>query len=87
VLFESTAVVWADELIGIILTGANRDGTAGISAIKKYGGLTIAQDPADATYPLMPQAAIDTGQIDHILSVYEIGMFLRQVVASMRENR
>ena len=79
VLFESAAVAWADELIGIILTGANSDGTAGICAIKLNQGLTIAQDPSDSAYPVMPQAAIDTGKIDIILCVDELDMVLQYI--------
>ena len=77
VMFETAAMAWADELIGIILTGANSDGAAGICAIKDHGGLTIAQDPEDAAYPVMPRAAIDTGKIDFILSVDKLAMVLQ----------
>lgn len=76
VLFESAAVVYKDRLIGIILTGANNDGAAGIKAIDKYGGVTIAQDPQDAQFPSMPKASIETGKIRHILTLAEIQNFL-----------
>src|SRR5690242_11651886 len=46
VLFESAADVYEERLIGVILTGANDDGAAGIAAIKRRGGFTVAQDPA-----------------------------------------
>ncbi len=78
VLFESAALVFLDRLIGVLLTGANHDGAKGISTIKKYGGLTIAQDPLTAKYSVMPQAAIDTGNVDKILSVREISDFLKE---------
>ena len=81
VLFESAAFAWGSALVGILLTGANNDGADGISAIKKYGGLTVAQDPAEAAHPTMPQAAIDTGKVDCILSVAEIGRLLEQLSA------
>ena len=61
VLFETAADAYGDKLIGIVLTGANNDGSAGIKAIKKKGGFTIAQDPAEAMFPFMPQAAIENG--------------------------
>jgi len=60
-LFETAADAYGDKLIGIVLTGANNDGSAGIKAIKKKGGFTIAQDPAEAMFPFMPQAAIESG--------------------------
>ncbi|MFH1157211.1 MAG: chemotaxis protein CheB [Pseudomonadota bacterium] len=79
VLFDSAATVWAHELLGIILTGASSDGAAGIVSIKRYGGMTIAQDPKEAAYSAMPQAAIDTGSVDEILTVDEIGSVLQQI--------
>ncbi len=80
VLFESAAFVYGDRLIGILLTGANPDGAKGISSIKKMGGHTIAQNPDSAEYPVMPQAAIDTGDVDTILSVEQIGNFIKSEV-------
>ncbi|MBU0676041.1 MAG: chemotaxis protein CheB [Proteobacteria bacterium] len=77
VLFESAAMAWNDRLIGIVLTGASHDGSDGVRAIHKYGGLTIAQNPDEATYPIMPQAAITTGCVDKILPVAGIGLFLQ----------
>lgn len=76
VLFESAAVVYRDKLIGIILTGANNDGAAGISEIKKYHGLTIAQSPKEAAFPVMPTAAIETKAITHVWTLSEIQNFL-----------
>lgn len=81
VLFESAADVWGPVLVGIILTGASSDGARGITAVKKRGGLTIAQDPAGAASAVMPQAAIDTGHVDRILSLDEIGGFFKTCLA------
>jgi two-component system chemotaxis response regulator CheB len=72
VLFESAAIAYRDTLIGIILTGANNDGASGLQAIKKHGGLTIAQSPAEARFPQMPGAAIDKGGAMLILTLNEI---------------
>lgn len=76
VLFESAADVYSDKLIGIILTGANSDGSAGIKAIKALKGLTIAQAPEDALFPVMPLAAIATKRITHIWTLLAIQNFL-----------
>jgi two-component system, chemotaxis family, protein-glutamate methylesterase/glutaminase len=76
VLFESSAVVFREKLVGIILTGASNDGAAGIKAIARNGGLTIAQNPAEAEYPYMPQASIDTKKIKHVWTLQEIKKFL-----------
>lgn len=72
VLFESAAEVYESRLLGIILTGANQDGAAGIRAVRERGGTTIAQDPATAAVPLMPRAAIGTGCVQHIFELTEI---------------
>lgn len=75
VLFETAAIVFKDALIGIILTGANSDGATGIETIKKYGGLTIAQDPAEAQFPFMPKAAAEKG-VNYIWMLSKIKDFL-----------
>ncbi len=72
VLFESAAHVWGRELIAIILSGANADGAQGIKAVKEAGGLTIAQEPKEASYGTMPQAAINTGAVDLVMSTSEM---------------
>jgi len=76
VMFETAAYAYSDELIGMILTGANNDGAEGIRLIKDFGGLTIAQDPETAAFPVMPGYAIATGKIDKIFTLEEIGSFL-----------
>ena len=86
VLFESAAYVWSSNLIGIILTGANRDGAYGMRLIKEHGGLTIAQDPATAENPVMPKAAIDAGGVDNILSLEGIIKFLKTGITHMRQG-
>lgn len=80
VLFESAAGVYKDKLIGIILTGANSDGASGISMIKKFGGLTIAQAPEEAQFPFMPDASIETKNIQQIWTIAEIQNFLQTLI-------
>jgi two-component system, chemotaxis family, protein-glutamate methylesterase/glutaminase len=67
VLFESAAEVYKSKLIGVVLTGANNDGTKGLKRIKEYGGLTIVQDPVTAESSYMPASAIAAMQVDYIL--------------------
>jgi len=76
VLFESAAHVWGCDLAGIVLTGANADGAYGLQVIKEYGGRTVVQDPATSEHPLMPQASLDAGEVDYILSLEQIGNLL-----------
>ncbi len=77
VLFESAADAYGERVIGVILTGANADGAQGLAAIKRRGGLTIVQDPATAEAPAMPEAAIAAAQVDAVLPLQEIGLFLK----------
>ncbi len=72
VLFESAAEAFGPALIGIILTGANHDGSRGLAHIKARGGLAIVQDPADAEAPQMPLAAIAAlaaSSVDHVVAL------------------
>lgn len=77
VLFESAADVYGGYLIGIILTGANDDGSRGLKKIKESGGLTIVQDPKTAEAAAMPQAARAAAKPDHVLPLEEIGGYLK----------
>jgi two-component system chemotaxis response regulator CheB len=59
-LFESAADACGARLLGVVLTGASRDGAAGLAAVGRAGGRTVVQDPATALVPLMPQAAAES---------------------------
>jgi two-component system chemotaxis response regulator CheB len=72
VLFESAADAYCSRLIGIILTGANDDGSRGLQRIKLCGGLTIVQTPGSAEASAMPQAAISLARPDLILPLQGI---------------
>jgi len=76
VLFESAAATYGPKLIGVVLSGANADGTAGLAAIKARGGLAVVQDPATAEASFMPQAALDGTAVDHVLDLAGIGRLL-----------
>ena len=75
-LFESVAGTYGSHCIGVVLSGSGKDGANGIRAIKQAGGLTIAQDPNDAEFNSMPQAAVATGCVDLILPLPELGLTL-----------
>jgi len=76
VTFESAADVFGPALAGILLSGANEDGTAGLIAIKNAGGTVIVQSPGSAQMPFMPQHAINSLPVDLILDVKEITAFI-----------
>jgi two-component system chemotaxis response regulator CheB len=76
VLFETSAKAFASHLVGVILSGANSDGSNGIRAIKANGGLTIAQDPETAEVSVMPKSAIATNCVDFVLPLEDIPSFI-----------
>ena len=80
VLFESAADTYGSGLIGIILTGANSDGSNGLKVIKENGGLAIVQNPYRAVAQAMPKAAIKMADVDYVLEVSEIGEKLIELV-------
>ena len=69
VLFESAARAYGREVVGVLLTGYGHDGTAGMTAIHKAGGITIAEDPESALQPKMPRSAIDAGVVSEVLAL------------------
>ena len=79
ILFETAALAYKKKLISILLTGSNSDGAAGSLAVKKAGGLTIAQNPDEAQYSPMPQSAVDAGAINMVLDLADIAAFLLKV--------
>jgi two-component system, chemotaxis family, protein-glutamate methylesterase/glutaminase len=76
VLFESAAYAYGPGVIGIILTGANEDGAAGLATVKSRGGVAVVQDPRGAARRTMPDAAIAATAADAILPLEEIGKFV-----------
>jgi two-component system chemotaxis response regulator CheB len=79
VLFESAADAYGPALAGIILTGANTDGSKGLSKIQKMGGLVVVQDPATAEVPAMPLAAIAAVKEPIILPLHKMAFFLKSL--------
>jgi len=75
-LFRSAAVSCTTRVIGVVLTGLLDDGTSGLQAIKRCGGLAIVQDPSDAAYAQMPRSAMQHVAVDHVLPLGEIAAAL-----------
>ena len=72
VLFESAADAYGSEALGVILTGANRDGAAGLRAVHDRGGVAIVQRPAEAEAATMPQSALEMCPNAYELSVAQM---------------
>jgi two-component system, chemotaxis family, protein-glutamate methylesterase/glutaminase len=79
-LFRSAAVAYGPKVIGMILTGLLDDGTSGLIAIKRCGGVTIVQDPKEAEYPDMPQSALNNLKVDYIVPLAKMSALLENLV-------
>jgi two-component system chemotaxis response regulator CheB len=77
VLFESAADVYGRQLLGIVLTGGNDDGAAGLAAIHVAGGLTVIQQPDTAQVSIMPAAALKRVAADFVLPLDQITGLLK----------
>jgi two-component system, chemotaxis family, protein-glutamate methylesterase/glutaminase len=86
VLFESAADAYGERCIGVVLTGANEDGAAGLRRIKDLGGVAIVQDPDDAERPEMPAAAIAATNADVVLPLREIPLFIHGLLLETRDR-
>ena len=83
VMFESAAHAFGEALLGIVLSGANSDGAAGLAAIRAAGGLAWVQEPRDAVAPAMPEAAIAKAGADLVVPLADMA----QRLAHLRSGR
>ncbi len=79
VLFESAADAFGGACVGVVLTGANRDGARGLARIKERGGFAVVQDPAEAESRAMPEAAIAAASVDRVARLEEIAPLLNEL--------
>lgn len=82
VLFETAANYYRQQLIGVVLTGANEDGAQGLKAIRNRQGLAIVQRPHDAEAPAMPEAALRIAGADHVVALNDIAPLLNHYCLS-----
>lgn len=79
ITLQSCSYLYRDKLIGILLSGANRDGGLGMKWIKNKKGLTIVQDPEECMIDTMPQTALKLTTIDHVLKIDQIVKLLEEL--------
>lgn len=77
VLFESAAESHRRRVIGVVLTGASRDGVLGAQAIKRHGGLVLVQDPSTAESKVMPAAVLGAVAVDRVLLLPQMAQCLQ----------
>lgn len=81
VLFESMAESLGRRVIAVVLTGYDGDGSGALADVRDTGGRVLVQHPDTARAPDMPNAALETGQVDHVVPLEEIANALRVMVA------
>jgi two-component system chemotaxis response regulator CheB len=83
-LFRSAAVCCSTRVIAVVLSGMLNDGTSGLLAVRRCGGIAVVQDPADASYADMPRSAVRHVAVDHVIAAAEMAPLLARLAASPR---
>ena len=82
IFFHSLANNYAEQAVGMVLSGTGSDGTQGLKAIKEAGGTVLVQDPNTAEFDGMPLSAIGTGIVDRVLPPAELAELLYEYLSS-----
>jgi two-component system chemotaxis response regulator CheB len=85
-LFRSAGRSYGPRVVGVVMTGALDDGTAGLWAIKLRGGCAVVQDPDEALYPSMPRSALENVEVDYTLPLKEIATLLARLSKEQAED-
>jgi two-component system, chemotaxis family, protein-glutamate methylesterase/glutaminase len=78
-LFRTAALSYGPRVVAAVLSGADGDGTAGLEAVKRCGGVTVVQDPDEALFAKMPRNALEYAQVDYCLPLEEISTLLARM--------
>jgi two-component system chemotaxis response regulator CheB len=85
-LFRSAAVAYGNRVIAVVLSGYLDDGTAGMEAVHRCGGLCVVQDPLDAEYPDMPQNVVNNAWVDRCVPIAQMGAVLLELAGRKRRK-
>jgi two-component system chemotaxis response regulator CheB len=78
-MFRSAALAYGRRVIGVILSGNLDDGTSGLLAIKRRGGIAVVQHPDEAMFSSMPQSALDHVDVDHVSKLHHLASLLTEL--------
>ena len=87
VLFRSAAAAYSTRAIGVVLTGLLDDGTTGMLAIKRSGGICIVQDPNEAEYPDMPMSVLNNMEVDYCIRLAQMGEVIAGITKTDPEEK
>ena len=79
VSFETAAEAYGSELACLLLSGANADGVEGLKAVQHFGGITLVQDPEEATVSYMPRQALEEMKVDQVIKLVDLGSLAAQL--------
>ena len=79
VTFESAAEVFKENIVCLLLSGANSDGSAGLKIVKEFGGAALVQDPDSAVVSFMPESAIANVEVDAVLKSSEMSEYINNL--------
>lgn len=85
-LFRSAALAYGPRVVGVVLTGARNDGTAGLQDVKRRGGVAVVQDPGDALFPGMPESALEYVDVDYRMPLEKIPALLARLSRAPAEQ-
>jgi two-component system chemotaxis response regulator CheB len=78
-LFRSAARSFGARVVGVLLSGSLDDGTVGLMAVKRHGGVAVVQEPGESLYSGMAESALNRVEVDHVLPVHEIAQLLTRL--------